>query len=87
MNPQPNYIPYPVMNLVNMNQNLVSQAVNILAGASSVFIKQEINILEMLTGCEQKNRYDIWVKFPQGPHQRLFRCKEESDFCMRLCCQ
>ena len=84
---QPNYNPYPVINLVNMDQNLVGQAINILAAANSVFIKQEVNLHEMMSGCEQKNRYDIWVRFEQGPHQLLFRCKEESEFCMRICCQ
>ena len=84
---QHNSNPYPAINLVNINQNQVSTAINILASATSVYIKQVINVLEMITGCEQKNRYDIFVKFQQGPAQRLFRCKEESEFCMRICCQ
>ena len=86
--PPMSYIPYPQMNIINMNnQNLVPEAVNILASSVSVFVKQEVNIMEMLTGCEQKNRYDIYVRLQNGQQLRMFRCKEESDFCMRICCQ
>jgi len=86
--PPMSYIPYPQMNIINMNNtNLVSEAVNILASSVSVFVKQEVNIMEMLTGCEQKNRYDVYVRLQNGQQLRMFRCKEESDFCMRICCQ
>jgi len=80
---------YPTYNLVTFKYaNLVQEAKNWLYQATSVFVKQEVNVLEMMTGCEQKNRYDIYVRTPNtGPMgMRIFRCKEESDFCMRQCC-
>lgn len=85
--PPQNYFAYPVMVIQGSYMNMVEQAKEILKFATAVHIKQEINILEMITGCEQKNRYDIYVRYEGGATKRIFRCKEESDFCMRLCCQ
>jgi hypothetical protein len=55
-----------------------------LATISSVFIKQEINIFEVLTGCETKSRFHVYARTQFG-YKYLFKCKEESGWCERNC--
>jgi hypothetical protein len=57
----------------------------VLKETDTVVIKQVVNIMEILTGCEAKNRYDVFVTV-NGITIRIFRCKEESGWCMRNCC-
>ena len=56
-----------------------------LSASNSAYIKQKIDLLEVFTGCETKNRYNVILNFPNGPSAFLFKCKEESDCCSRNC--
>ena len=56
--------------------------------AKEATIRQQVDILEMLTACEAPNRYYVFLKDPQtGAKTFLFGCKEQSDFCVRCCCR
>ena len=57
----------------------------ILNGTDTVVIQQRVNILELLTGCEQRNSYEVYVNV-NGMTIRMFSCKEQSSCCMRFCC-
>jgi len=57
----------------------------ILRTAEKAVVKMQVNLLQILTGYEQRNRYDVFV-LSNGMTIRLFRCKEESGWCMRQCC-
>ena len=57
-----------------------------LAGSKVAIIEQQVELLEMLTGCETKNRYHVYIQNPYGQKQYLFKCKEESGWCERNCC-
>lgn len=52
-----------------------------------IFIKQKLEMLEMLTGCETENRYKVFAanqkleKFGEP----IFKCKEKSSFTARNC--
>jgi hypothetical protein len=70
---------------MNFQPTNIKDPFTILSETDSVVIKQEINIFEILTGCEVKNRYDVYVTY-NGMTIRLFRCKEQSGWCMRNCC-
>lgn len=56
-----------------------------LRNAKSAFIKQKVELLEMLTGCETKNRYSVYLRFENGVNALLFKCKEESSWFSRNC--
>lgn len=56
-----------------------------LSQAKSAIIKQEIELLEVMTGCEQKNRYHVYIQTHSGEFVYLFKCKEESGWCVRNC--
>lgn len=56
-----------------------------LSLATSAVIKQQIEFLEVLTGCETKNRYHVYIKTQTGEMIYLFKCKEESTWCQRNC--
>ena len=56
-----------------------------LGAATSVVIKQKVELLEVLTGCETKNRYSVILNFPNGTSAFLFKCKEDSSWCSRNC--
>ena len=57
-----------------------------LAMSTGVLIKQQIQFLEQVTGCESPNRYYVFSQSPQGGMKLLFKCKEYSEWCMRNCC-
>lgn len=59
-----------------------------------VFINQRIDVLEVVTGCEGRNKYILSAWDPvlgeaqpkQGKGDELMKFKEESDCCIRLLC-
>lgn len=55
----------------------------ILAMQKKLFIKQKIELLEVLTGFETENRYEV---YDGTKSQHLFKAKEVSDCCARICC-
>ena len=57
-----------------------------LAASKVAIIEQQIELLEMITGCETKNRYHVFLQNPYGQKKFLFKCKEESGCCERNCC-
>ena len=57
----------------------------ILEKVPVVKIKQQIEWLEMISGCETKNRYLVYAKINEQNYF-LFKCKEQSGWCMRNCC-
>ena len=60
--------------------------INALSRSNFAFIKQKVELLEVLTGCETKNRYNVFVRNPDGSYVYLFKAKEDSGFCARQCC-
>lgn len=56
-----------------------------LRNAKSAFIKQKVELFEVLTGCETKNRYSVYLRYDNGVNALLFKCKEESSWCARNC--
>ena len=80
-------------NMQNMQggygQNMSFETVNYktpLERANFVYIKQKVELLEVFTACETKNRYDIFIKNADGSYLYLFKAKEDSGFCARQCC-
>jgi hypothetical protein len=57
-----------------------------LRNAKSAKIVQQIELFEMFTGCETKNRYHVSVKDANKNQTYLFKCKEESGCCVRNFC-
>ncbi|OXA52349.1 phospholipid scramblase 1 isoform X2 [Folsomia candida] len=53
-----------------------------LVSLDTIFVKQKIELLEAIVGCETRNRYVIMND--QG--EELFKAEEESDCCTRQCC-
>jgi hypothetical protein len=70
-----------------MNMGFEMDPMAALAQASAAIIKQQVELLEILTGCETANRYHVYVRTLNGNFVYLFKCKEESDWCMRNCCR
>lgn len=58
-----------------------------LEGANFAFIKQKIELMEVFTGCETKNRYKVFIRYPDGRTLYLFKAKEDSGCCERQCCR
>ena len=52
-----------------------------------IFIKQKLELLEVVTGCETENKYDVFALNKNGKKKghRLFKCKEKSSWCARQC--
>ena len=62
-----------------------SDSLQILQYAPVAKVKQQMEFLELVTSCETKNRYDVYAKINEQ-NVFLFRCKEQSGWCMRNCC-
>lgn len=88
MNPQSKshliYISFIVMMFMNMG--FAPDPMAVLAEARTAIVKQQIELLEVFTGCETKNRYHVYITTHSGQFVYLFKCKEESDCCARMCC-
>jgi hypothetical protein len=58
-----------------------------LAERDGVFIKQKIDILEAMTGCEQGNTYYVFPVSKDGNKKgkKLFKCKEKSSCFAKQC--
>ena len=65
--------------------SLVQDPMQELATSQKVYVKQKIELLEMLTGCETPNRYHVYSLGQNNQWSYLFKCKELSGWCMRNC--
>ena len=73
---------FPGLQYYEFSQNPLQE----LALSEKARIRQEPELLEMLSGCETENRYHVFIILPNGMEKYLFKCKEESTFCQRNCC-
>lgn len=55
-----------------------------LANCTGVIIRQEPELFEAITSCESANRYHVFGHSQFG-EKYLFKCKENSNWCMRNC--
>ena len=63
---------------------LVEDAFTILMNNDEIVIEQKLELLEVLTGCSTKNRFNIWVLDKNDKTKKyLFKAKEESYACCR----
>ena len=58
---------------------------NALRKAKGAHIKQKVEILEAITGCETNNRYNVFLNYGDENYAYVFKCKEESDWISRNC--
>ena len=65
---------------------LVPDVLNELSENQEIVIEQKIELLEVLTGCESSNRYNIYLLDKDKTKKFLFKCKEQSNWCCRNCC-
>lgn len=62
----------------------------LLAQMAGMEIKQQVNVVELVSGCEAKNRYHVHNWDPNHPHlpgQFCMLAREESDGFERICCK
>jgi len=59
--------------------------ISALENAEGAFINQKIEIFEMLSGCETKNTYNVFLRFTNNEYAYIFKCKERSGWCARNC--
>ena len=57
-----------------------------LAQADGVRIEQVFDLLEVVSGCEAKNRYRVMPMQGGVPGPQTMFIKEESECCERICC-
>ncbi len=56
-----------------------------LAISTGAIIRQQIEMLEAVSGCETQNKYQVFVQSPMGL-KYCFQCNERSGCCSRCCC-
>ncbi|XP_052774739.1 phospholipid scramblase 1-like [Mya arenaria] len=67
---------------MQLTESGLPASVQYLAGVDQLFIKQKIEMLEVLTGFETRNRYAVLNK----EMQQVFFVQEESSLCERCFC-
>ena len=76
----------PVTAMAGTNYSFTDKPLETLNTAISARIVQHLAVLELLTGCETKNRYSVYITDTFGVQHLLFKCKEDSSWCSRNCC-
>ena len=93
MTTDPNYTGAPMdmgympTDLINGPQNFVfiQDPLTELSQCTGAIIRQQVEMLEVLTGCETQNRYHVFLQSPMGL-KYAFKCSERSGSCARCCC-
>lgn len=65
---------------------LVPDVFKELESNTEVVVEQKIELLEVLSGCETANRYNVYLLDKDKNKKFLFKCKEESSWWCRNCC-
>ena len=83
----PMVMPYMPTNLINTPQNFIyfQDPMAELAQSSGAVIRQEVELMEAMTGWETQNRYHVFLQTPMGI-KYAFKCNERSGSCARCCC-
>ena len=85
LNNQNNQIVNATGKLANVKYSPITDPLGELANCVGVLIKQIPEFFEAVTGCETANIYHVYGSSPNGFYF-LFKCKENSGWCMRRCC-
>lgn len=64
---------------------LVPDALTELENNNEVVVEQKIELLEILTGCETANRYNVYLIDKNNNKKFLMKCKESSSWFCRNC--
>ena len=65
---------------------LLFSPLDYLKNINSLIIEQKLDILEIVSGCENPNKYHIYTPSPKGEKKYLFKCYEISTCCYRNFC-
>lgn len=65
--------------------DLVPDALEEIEKNPEVVVEQKIELLEILTGCETANRYNVYLLDKDKNKKFLLKCKESSSWCCRNC--
>lgn len=81
---------YKMREIFQMGSNMTAffeetDYLNSLRLANGAHIKQKVEIMEAFTGCETKNRYNVFLKHSDGTYVYIFKAKEDSSWCSRNC--
>mgnify|MGYP003335626999 CR=1 FL=1 len=79
--------PGPVINPMNAPESAFDGSV--LAQMGGMHINQVVDVAEMVTGCERKNRYTCHSWSPGTPDEgpQVMFINEDGDGCERVCCK
>ena len=68
------------------NINSFESLKDTLENISEMIIKQEADILEAVTGCQEPNSYNVYGRLTNGEKMHIFKCREFSSCGMRYFC-
>ena len=84
MQMQPQQPPQQVV--MQQPQQVGTTDYRLLSVFDGLFIREQVQMLEVFTGFEQCNRYDIFGS-AGGVQRQILHAAEESDCCARQCCK
>ena len=65
---------------------IISNPLEYLKKCKSIIVQQKFDILEVLTGCENANKYHVYSTGNLNEKNYLFKCSEISNCFCRNCC-
>ena len=79
-------MPQPQGNLAGVDPGMMNSQV-VLNALQGIYIKQKMNMTEVITGINTANTYQIFELSGSGEplRKQIFECKETSDCCDRMC--
>lgn len=76
-----------VMNKVRTELEICNDPVVMLAESEIAYVRQKVELLEVMTGCDTLNQYSVYSRNSRGNVVHLFECKEDSGCCERVYCR
>lgn len=77
----------PLLDQIKKELQLCSDPMVLLAESQVCYVKQQVCMMELVSGCDTQNVYDVYSRNSKGQIVFLFKCKEKSGCCERQYCR
>ena len=90
-NPQGMYIDQnnmqPLINRIKQELQICQDPIVLLSESQVAYVRQKPCLLEVVSGYDTQNIYDVYSRNKDGNMVYLFKCKEDSGCCERMYCR
>lgn len=77
----------PLLDQIKKQMNVVQDPMYVLSESNICYVRQQPCMMELVSGCDTQNIYDVYCKSKDGEVLMLFKGKEYSGCCERQFCR